>query len=147
MVNGSRFKQPAVDVLARRAANICSNPDCVAITSGPTLDVEGTTNVSEAAHIYGASSGSSRFDSAMSPAERSAVSSGIWLCSTCHTLVDDDPLKFPGDSRVTFTTSGCRPQILDAMFSGRTIQFQLLRDISVTESDRVSLHSEKKSGK
>jgi hypothetical protein len=95
MANDSRFKQATIDVLAKRAAYLCSNPDCGAITSGPTLDIKGTTNVGEAAHIYGANPGSARFESAMSPAERSSISNGIWLCTICHKLVDDDPLKFP----------------------------------------------------
>jgi hypothetical protein len=90
-----RFKQTVIVTLAKRAANCCSNPDCGAITSGPTDDPTGSVNVGEAAHIYGASPGSARFDPAMSPADRSSITNAIWLCGNCHKLVDDDPTRFP----------------------------------------------------
>lgn len=90
-----RFKQAVIVTLAKRAANRCSNPDCGAITSGPTDDPKGSINVGEAAHIYGANVGSARYDPAMSPADRSDITNAIWLCSNCHKLVDDDPARFP----------------------------------------------------
>lgn len=95
MSTEDRFKQSTVATLARRAANRCSNPDCNAITSGPSDDPIGSVNVGEAAHIFGANPGSARFSEDMSPAERSAISNAIWLCATCHKLVDDDPSKYP----------------------------------------------------
>jgi hypothetical protein len=51
--------------------------------------------VGEAAHIYGANPGSARFDPNMTPAERSDISNGIWLCANCHKLIDDDPDRYP----------------------------------------------------
>jgi hypothetical protein len=90
-----RFKQAVVATLAQRAANRCSNPDCGAITSGPAVEPDGSINVGEAAHIYGANPGSARYRSEMSSDERSDISNGIWLCSTCHKLVDDDDKRYP----------------------------------------------------
>lgn len=95
MTTSDRFKRPVIATLAMRAANQCSNPDCRAITSGPSGDPAGSVNVGEAAHIYGANSGSARFDPGMLSSERSAISNGIWLCATCHKIVDDDPIRFP----------------------------------------------------
>lgn len=90
-----RFKQSVIVTLAKRAANRCSNPNCGAITSGPTEEPNGSVNVGEAAHIYGANPGSARYDPDMTSADRSAITNAIWLCSNCHKLVDDDPIKYP----------------------------------------------------
>jgi hypothetical protein len=95
MANEDRFKQGVIATLAKRAANRCSNPDCHAITSGPSVDPQDFVNVGEAAHIYGAHPGSARFDAAMISADRSAISNGIWLCASCHKKVDDDPGRYP----------------------------------------------------
>lgn len=90
-----RFKQAVIVTLAKRAANRCSNPDCGAITSGPTDEPDGAVNVGEAAHIYGANPGSARYDPDMISADRSAITNAIWLCGNCHKLVDDAPGKYP----------------------------------------------------
>jgi len=95
MANDDRFKQAVVTTLAKRAANRCSNPNCNAITSGPADEPGSSVNVGEAAHIYGANPGSARFSENMTSPERSAISNAIWLCATCHKLVDDDPSKYP----------------------------------------------------
>jgi hypothetical protein len=90
-----RFKQAVIVALAKRAANQCSNPDCNAITSGPTDDLSGSVNVGEAAHIYGANPGSARYEAGMVSADRADITNAIWLCATCHKLVDDDPKRYP----------------------------------------------------
>lgn len=95
MAAEDRFKQAVVLALSRRAANRCSNPACHAITSGPSDDPQKAVNVGEAAHIYGANSGSARYDPNMGAAERSSITNAIWLCANCHKIVDDDPAKYP----------------------------------------------------
>ncbi|WP_081075561.1 HNH endonuclease [Burkholderia stagnalis] len=95
MASEDRFKQPVVATLAKRSANRCANPDCGAITSGPTDDPNSAVNVGEAAHIYGANPGSARYDPGMTSSERSAITNAIWLCGNCHKLIDDDPLRYP----------------------------------------------------
>lgn len=95
MASQDRFKQTVIATLAKRAANRRSNPDCGAITSGPTDDPSGSVNVGEAAHIYGAHPGSARYDPAMESADRSHISNAIWLCGNCHKLIDDDATKYP----------------------------------------------------
>lgn len=90
-----RFKQPVISTLAKRAANRCSNPDCGAITSGPTDNPNDSVNVGEAAHIYGANPGSARYDPDMISGERSAITNAIWLCGNCHKLIDDDSSRYP----------------------------------------------------
>ena len=95
MATSDRFKQNVIATIAKRAGNRCSNPDCGAITSGPADAPTGSVNVGEAAHIYGASPGSARYDGAMPSSDRSAITNAIWLCRNCHKLVDDDPDRFP----------------------------------------------------
>lgn len=95
MPTEDRFKQAIIVTLAKRAANRCSNPDCGAITSGPSGNPGESVNVGEAAHIYGANPGSARYESTMISADRSAITNAIWLCGNCHKLVDDDPSRFP----------------------------------------------------
>lgn len=95
MAKEDRFPASVVATLAKRAANKCSNPDCRALTSGPTEEPSGSVNVGEAAHIYGASPGSARYDADMVSADRSAITNAIWLCCNCHKLVDDDEQRYP----------------------------------------------------
>lgn len=90
-----RFKQAVVATIAKRAANRCSNPDCGAVTSGPTDHPSGVVNVGEAAHIYGANPGSARYDPEMASANRSAITNAIWVCGNCHKMIDDDEIQFP----------------------------------------------------
>jgi hypothetical protein len=89
-----RFLKPIVETVAKRAGNICSNPDCQAITSGPSAERARSVSVGEAAHIFGANAGSARFNPGMSAAERADVTNAIWLCRICHKLADADPLRF-----------------------------------------------------
>lgn len=82
-------------ILAARAGNRCSNPDCHAPTSGPQLDPTKTLNVGVAAHISAASPGGPRHNLLMSSEQRQHPSNGIWLCQSCAKLVDNDVLRYP----------------------------------------------------
>ncbi len=96
MAKQDRFKQAIISALVKRSANQCGNPDCGAITSGPSSRMRtGSVNVGEAAHIYGAHPKSARYDPAMSSQARSDISNAIWLCGNCHKKVDDDEVKYP----------------------------------------------------
>jgi hypothetical protein len=95
MPNEDRFKQSVIATLSKRAANQCSNPDCGAITSGPTDDPAGSINVGEAAHIFGANPGAARYDPAMASVDRAAITNAIWLCGICHKKIDDDEVRYP----------------------------------------------------
>jgi hypothetical protein len=81
--------------LAARVGNLCSNPDCRALTSGPQDDPAKALNVGVAAHITGAAPGGSRYDPSLSREQRCHADNGVWLCQTCAKLVDNDPEQFP----------------------------------------------------
>lgn len=91
------FTEQTKSTLAKRAGCICSNPDCKIHTSGPHSIDSKAINLGEAAHIKGAKSYSARYDPSMTPEERRDIRNGIWLCGTCHTLVDSDSVKYTVD--------------------------------------------------
>lgn len=86
-----------METLAKRAANWCSNPECRALTSGPSDAPEKAINIGEAAHIYGAKKGAARYRADMTDASRSEITNGIWLCRNCHKLIDNDPSRFSAE--------------------------------------------------
>ena len=88
------FSKKTVDILAKRAAYKCSNPDCRVNTVGPNSDPEKTTKIGEAAHIYGARSGSKRYNHRMTDSARAEITNSIWLCRNCHKLIDTDERKY-----------------------------------------------------
>jgi len=55
------FTKKTIDILTKRAAFICSNPDCRTSTVGPNTDPKKATVIGEAAHILGARPGSKPF--------------------------------------------------------------------------------------
>jgi hypothetical protein len=100
MTNGrDDFDKSVVDALAKRAAYICSNPDCRTLTLAPsTEDDTKFIYIGKAAHITAASSGGPRFDASLSSEERKSIRNGIFLCSNCADMIDkNDGLDYPVD--------------------------------------------------
>jgi hypothetical protein len=88
------FSEQVKRALAARAGNLCSNPECRALTSGPQDDPSKSVNLGVAAHITAASPGGPRYDPGLSPEERRSAENGIWLCQNCAKLVDNEPVRF-----------------------------------------------------
>ena len=88
------FNKKTIDILAKRAAYKCSNPDCRVNTIGPNSDPEKATTIGEAAHIFGAREGSKRYDLSMTDSFRAEITNAIWLCRNCHKLIDTDEQKY-----------------------------------------------------
>ena len=91
------FQEVIKKALAARVGNLCSNPDCRALTSGPQEHPGKAVNLGVGAHITAASVGGPRYDPDLLPEERSGPSNGIWLCQNCAKLVDNDPARFTID--------------------------------------------------
>jgi hypothetical protein len=91
------FLKPVSDALAKRAAYICSNPDCRVLTIAPSDEADSKfLYIGKAAHIRAAAAGGPRHDPAMTPDERKAASNGIFLCSSCADMIDKNGgLDFP----------------------------------------------------
>ena len=89
------FPRQVALALAHRAAFICSNPTCHALTIMPELgNHTGWTHKGGAAHIHGEKPKSARYDPNMTASERRSAENGLWLCTSCHDTVD----KLKGNS-------------------------------------------------
>lgn len=83
------FPKPVIDALGKRAAYICSNPDCRAQTLAPSdTDPTKYLYIGKAAHICAAAEGGPRYKSDMSAAERAGIGNAIFLCSGCADMID-----------------------------------------------------------
>lgn len=83
------FSAATKELLAFRSSLICNNPNCATLTAGPS-DATGplALKLGEAAHIRAARPGEARYDEKMTDDERAAFENGIWLCASCHTMID-----------------------------------------------------------
>jgi hypothetical protein len=88
------FSDVVKKALGARVGQLCSNPECRALTSGPQQDPARAVNLGVAAHITAASFGGPRYDPDLLPEERSDSSNGLWLCQNCAKLIDNDPSRF-----------------------------------------------------
>lgn len=89
------FSEQVKRVLSARVGNLCSNPDCGILTSGPQIDPAKAINLGVAAHITAASPGGPRYDAELLAEERSAPGNGIWLCQTCGKLDSSRQVDIP----------------------------------------------------
>lgn len=82
------FKAKISEMIAYRAAYICSNPECNTLTIGAAIsDPQLKNKKGEAAHILGEKAGAARYEASPS-IDVDGVVNGLWLCANCHTLVD-----------------------------------------------------------
>lgn len=82
------FKAKISEMIAYRAAYICSNPECNTLTIGAAIsDPQLKNKKGEAAHILGEKAGAARYEANPS-IDVDGVVNGLWLCANCHTLVD-----------------------------------------------------------
>lgn len=82
------FKVKTAEMIAYRAAYICSNPECNTLTIGAAINDPLLKNKKgEAAHIIGEKAGAARHDPNPS-VDVHGVENGLWLCANCHTLID-----------------------------------------------------------
>ena len=95
--NRDDFSQTVVKHLGNRVNHICSNPDCQVVTVGPKATPEKASVIGKAAHITAAAEGGPRYDANLTPAQRSGIDNGIWLCANCHDKVDADPVRYPAE--------------------------------------------------
>lgn len=89
------FTDRTKKVLSKRVGERCSRPDCPNVTSGPHSDPTYFQNTGKAAHIIAASSEGPRGDPSLTLDQRKHPANGVWLCATCHDIVDRDPAKYP----------------------------------------------------
>jgi len=83
--------------LRERVGTHCSNPSCRLHTTGPGKGLEDVNRIGIAAHITAASPGGPRYNPLLKSEERSSIDNGIWLCSNCARLIDNDKNKYSTD--------------------------------------------------
>jgi hypothetical protein len=87
------FSTAIKSALALRAGYRCSL--CDGATVGPSDEAPTkASNVGTAAHICAAARGGPRYDAAMTPAERTDIANGIWLCANHGRLIDTDVVQY-----------------------------------------------------
>lgn len=91
------FSQKTIELLAKRAGNICSKPDCRRSTFGAAADPDKWINIGNAAHITAAAPGGPRYDPLLTPQQRCHHSNGIWLCVTDAKIIDSDTKHFTAE--------------------------------------------------
>lgn len=91
------FTKETRAVIARRAAYLCSRPECRKLTVGPHSNPEKSLTDGVAAHICAASSGGPRYDPHQTINQRKSTENGIWLCHNCSDLVDKDCDTYPAE--------------------------------------------------
>jgi hypothetical protein len=94
MTKRDDFSQKTIRILAGRAGNMCSNPDCRISTTGAASGNAGVVTVGVAAHIKAAAPLGPRYDPQQTPLERSHADNGIWLCQIHAKQIDDDDVHF-----------------------------------------------------
>ena len=85
------FSRGVIKSLYKKSGGRCCK--CGDKTSGPDDQDEGLKK-GTAAHITAAAPGGPRYDDKMSDEDRSSASNGLWLCSDCHTEIDQDTTKY-----------------------------------------------------
>ena len=88
------FSASVKETLSKRVALRCSNPACLASTSGPHSALSKSLNLGVACHITAAAAGGPRFDDGLSAAQRASSENAIWLCQRCAKLIDNDSTRY-----------------------------------------------------
>lgn len=91
------FSKSSLDTLAKRVGVRCSNPSCRKLTTGPRTDSQCIVNIGVGAHITAAAPGGPRYNPSLMPEQRQSPENGIWLCQNCAKLIDNDPIRYPGE--------------------------------------------------
>ncbi|BFM45258.1 hypothetical protein CFS9_38990 [Flavobacterium sp. CFS9] len=90
------FTEKTKKILAKMASERCCL--CEEITSIPNSSDSNYVRIGEAAHISGARKSSDlRFIENLTNEDRKNHTNGIWLCSNCHTTIDQDEIFFTID--------------------------------------------------
>jgi len=82
------FSTETKELVAYRAAYVCSNPDCLRLTAGPSLaNASLKVKIGEAAHIVGEKPRSARHED-LGDLVLNGINNALWLCASCHTAID-----------------------------------------------------------
>jgi hypothetical protein len=109
------FNQKTKTLIAGKAGNRCSNPECRKPTIGSDAAQTGVIKLGVAAHITAAATGGPRFDPNLTPEKRRHDSNGIWLCQNCAKLIDSDVRHFTVELLWTWKEQAQKRSFRDVM--------------------------------
>ena len=87
------FPDAVLKEIAQKAMFVCSSLQCFRLTGYGTTEGKART-IAQCAHIYAAGKNGPRANKDASIEFLKSAENGIWLCSICHKLVDDDPTYY-----------------------------------------------------
>jgi hypothetical protein len=87
------FSSRTKKIIAQRSGYRCAICGCQ--TDGPTLDPNNAISIGDAAHITAASPLGPRYNSTLTPEQRSAPENGLWACKNHHWTIDHDKDRYP----------------------------------------------------
>ena len=98
------FNAETKRTVAQRVNYVCSNPDCLALTSSTNDDLTKSTLTGQCAHVNTGSDWGPR------PSDKStkylkSAENAIWLCCNCHTLIDRDESRYPAEILIQWRKS------------------------------------------
>jgi tetratricopeptide (TPR) repeat protein len=98
------FNAETKRIVAQRVNYVCSNPDCLALTSSTNDELTKSTLTGQCAHINTGSDWGPR------PSDKSteylkSAENAIWLCCNCHTLIDRDESRYPAEILIEWRQS------------------------------------------
>lgn len=128
------FSNKTKRAIALRVGGECCFPGCKALISGPNTNPEEFINVGVAAHIYAASEGGPRFNSAMTPQQRKSAENGILFCQNHAKIVDNDPKRYTPEMLLGWKLQ--KEKEVDAKIRGQELSFikNLKLEISFKET-------------
>lgn len=94
----NRFSAKVKRDLRLQVGSYCSAPFCGIQTSVYDLNIRKPKLTGDAAHICGAKEGAARYadiDKLPNGSTRDGADNGIWLCTLCHRMIDNNSELFP----------------------------------------------------
>ncbi|EZP50323.1 hypothetical protein [Delftia sp. RIT313] len=122
------FTKPICIKLWRYSGFKCAAPAC-----GQLLEMPGNGTIGEAAHIIGEKKGAARYDAFY--INRNSFENGIYLCTSCHRMIDRDPEGYPTELLKEWKEQSNK-QALDDLMPGRKLPVHGAVDI-IAERDRA----------
>lgn len=89
------FTSSVKDFLRKQSGYRCSNPSCRVHLLHARLPHQTPANIGDVAHIYAASPGGPRFNPSLDENDIRHHDNGIYLCKTCHVIVDSCENLYP----------------------------------------------------
>ena len=97
--NDLRFSPAVIKDICEKAAARCANPNCRRLARLPNRIGEVVVSFGDAAHILPASNkpNAPRYEPDVPDDQITDESNGIWLCASCHRIIDRDPGFYKAD--------------------------------------------------